>query len=179
MECVSRLLLSPGGGASAIDAMTAEPLVTPRLFDAILAAPGNLVALETPDPDEAVTQFRQLSLRSGRSIYLWDPEHGIRSLREPDVCVAGTQRLVDALRYILQSMHFGIYLFCGFAEQFKPPGPALLRRIARLRGGNARKLVLLGGPFDLPEETEPLFDRLPDVWRARLRPRLRDGRWMG
>jgi hypothetical protein len=159
--------------------MTADPLVTPRLFDAILAASGNLVALETVDAEEAVAQFRQLALRSGRSIYLWDPVRGIRSLREPDVCVAGTQRLADALRYVLQSMHFGVYLFGGFADQLKPPGPVLLRRIARLRGGNARKLVLIGGPFDLPDDVHALFDRLPEIWRARLRPRLRDGRWMG
>lgn len=158
--------------------MTADPQITPRLFDAILAVPGNLAALETADPDEALAQFRLLATRSGRSIYLWDPERGIRSLREPDVCVAGSQRLVDALRYILHSMHFGVYLFRGFGDQFKPPVPALLRRIGRLRGGNERKLVLVGAAFDLPEDLDPLFDRLRDAWQVRLRPRLRDGRWM-
>lgn len=158
--------------------MTADPLVTPLLFDAILAASGNLVALETDDPDEAVAQFRQLALRSGRSIYLWDPVRGIRSLREPDVWVAGTQRLADALRYILQSMHFGVYLFRGFSGQLRPPAPVLLRRIARLRGGHARKLVLVGGPYEGPDDLRALFDPLPEVWRTRQRPRLRDGRWM-
>ena len=46
----------------------AEVLVTQKLLEQILKAPGNLIALETTHVDDALVQFRTLAMRTGTSI---------------------------------------------------------------------------------------------------------------
>ena len=60
---------------------SAELLVTPKLFEQIVKAEGNLIGIESPNVDETLEQFRQLAIRSGQSVYLWDPEAGISAMR--------------------------------------------------------------------------------------------------
>ena len=155
-----------------------ELLVTPRLFEQILKAESNLIGLETASVEDTLAQFRQLAMRSGQSVYQWEPETGINSLRESEMRVPGSKRLSDALRFILQSMHFGIYLLTDFDEQVKPPNLALLRRVARIASGNERKLVFVANHLQFPEEIDVLVERLTQRGSGRMRPRLRDGRWI-
>lgn len=157
---------------------SAELLVTPKLFDQIIKAEGNLIGIETPNVDETLAQFRQLAIRSGQSVYLWDPEAGISALRESELRVPGSKRLADALRFILQSMQFGVYLLRDFEEHVKPPTTSLLRRVARIRTGNERKLVFLGAKLSFPEDLDALIERMSQGGSALARPRLRDGRWV-
>ncbi|HJT96815.1 MAG TPA: hypothetical protein VJ696_00730 [Rhodanobacteraceae bacterium] len=156
----------------------AELLVTQKLLEQILKAPGNLIAMETSHVAEALVQFRTLAMRTGTSMYLWDPEGGISSLRESGLRVPGSKRLTDALRYVLQSMHFGIYLFTGFEDQLKTPDTVLLRRISRIHTGNERKIVFVGANLAVPEEIESALQRLNTESEVRAPPRLRDGRWI-
>ena len=79
----------------------AELLVTQKLLDQILKAPGNLIALETTHVNDALVQFRTLAMRTGTSMYLWEPDGGISSLRESGLRVPGSKRITDALRYVL------------------------------------------------------------------------------
>lgn len=155
-----------------------EVLVTQKLLEEILKAPANLIALETLHVDDTLAQFRQLAMRTGTSIYVWEPENGIYSLREGGLRVPGSKRITDALRYVLQSMHFGIYLFTEFADHLKPPDTVLLRRISRIHTGNERRIVFLGEAVDVPEEIESSLQRLNPVSEVRAPPRLRDGRWV-
>jgi len=157
---------------------SAELLVTQKLLEQILKAPGNLIALETTHVSDALTQFRTLAMRTGTSMYLWDPDGGISSLRESGLRVPGSKRITDALRYVLQSMHFGIYLFTGFEDHLKPPDTVLLRRISRIHTGNERKIVFLGANLSVPEEIEGSLQRLNPESEVRAPPRLRDGRWV-
>jgi hypothetical protein len=82
------------------------------------------------------------------------------------------------LRYVLQSMHFGIYLFVDFGEHLRPVDTLLLRRISRMQTVNERKLVFVGSHVELPEELEGMFDRLRADTDQQRRLRLRDGRWV-
>ncbi len=155
-----------------------ELLVTQRLFEQILKSESNLLAFETAHIGEALGQFRQLAMRNGQSVYLWDPESGIAALRESELRVPGSKRLGDAFRFILQSVQFAIYLFVDFEEQLRPPNTVLLRRFARIRTGNQRKIVFVSNTLRLPEDVEPLVERLNSGGEAAARPRLRDGRWV-
>jgi len=153
-------------------------LVTPRLFDQILNAEGNLIGIETAHIEDALEQFRQLAMRSGQSVYLWDPQNGIAALRQSELRVPGSKRFNDALRFILQSMQFGVYLLVDFDDQIKPPNTALLRRFARIRAGNQRKIVFLAPKLEFPEEIDSLVERLTPGAVSSALPRLRDGRWV-
>lgn len=172
---VRAMRIEPGG---AIVHDSPELLVTPKLFEQILKAEGNLIGIETPDVDETLAQFRQLAIRSGQSVYLWDPEAGISALRESELRVPGSKRLPDALRFILQSIQFGVYLLRDFEAQVKPPNTSLLRRIARIRTGNERKLVFIAPRLEFPGDLDALVERMSARGDASARPRLRDGRWV-
>jgi len=153
-------------------------LVTPKLFEQILGSDGNLIGIETAQIEETLEQFRQLAVRSGQSIYLWDPENGIAALRQSDLRIPGSKRFSDALRFILQSVQFAVYLLIDFDDQIKPPNTALLRRFARIRTGNQRKMVFLARKLELPEEIDTLVERLSPGSVRNSPPRLRDGRWI-
>ena len=156
----------------------AEVLVTQKLLEQILKAPGNLIALETTHVNDALVQFRTLAMRTGTSMYLWDPDGGISSLRESGLRVPGSKRITDALRYVLQSMHFGIYLFVDFDAFLKPAETLFLRRISRMTMRSERKAVFIGRRVELPEELDGLYAAMSSRAQVSQRPRLRDGRWV-
>ena len=156
----------------------AEVFVTPKLFERIVQSPHNLIAIETPNAADVLAQFRLLALRTGQSVYYWQADAGITSLREREMRVPGSKRVTDALRYILQSMQFGVYLFTDYAEHLRAPNIGLLRQIARIRSGNGRKVVFLGEEVQLPDGLDDLVERIAHVQTGMLRPRLRDGRWV-
>lgn len=152
--------------------------VTQKLLDRIVQSSQHLVVLETANVGDTIAQMRTLAMRGGTSVYVWDPESGIASLRESGLNVPGSKRIGDALRYVLQNVHFGIYLFVDFTEHLRPVDTVLLRRIARMQTLNERKLVFVGRHFEPPEELEGMFDRLAAETENQPRLLLRDGRWV-
>ena len=70
-----------------------------------------------------------MAQRRGHSI-AWDTESGLASLREHGITVAGSKRLSEALRFVLQSGHFGVYI-SGRQRRTDPQVLALMRQIAR------------------------------------------------
>jgi hypothetical protein len=154
------------------------PQVTPRLLEQILAARSNLVALRVGDVERILAEFRQIALRSGQSIYLWRPDSGVVSLRDTEMRVPGGLQLHDALLHVLQSIHFGVYLITGFEDALNAPVLRVLRRIARVRTGNDRKVVFVGTGFVFPGEIEETIEYISMQPVAGCQPRLRDGRWV-
>ncbi len=157
---------------------SSESQLSSRLFDRVIASKQNIVVVETTDISEVLAQFRQFALRSGQSVYQWQDDLGISSLREGEVRVPGSKRMADALRYILQSMHFGIYLFVECEGHLRPPNIGLLRQIGRVKGGNERKVVFIGGSLTMPDSLEEVTEHLSFERVMPQRPRLRDGRWV-
>lgn len=149
-----------------------------RLLERIVASPAHLIMLETERCDETIALMRTLAMREGTSIYAWEPELGLASLRESGLHVPGSKRLTDALRYVTQSTHFGVYVFACDAEAIKPVDTLLLRRISRMPTSSERKLVFLQCKVDMPEELEGLFEHLAVDNELRPQLRLRDGRWV-
>ena len=161
-----------------MDAESGDIPVSTRLFDRIIASKQSLIVVETSDVDGVLVQFRQFALRSGQSIYQWQEETGISSMRESEVRVPGSKRMADALRYIMQSMHFGIYLFARVEGHLRAPNTGLLRQIGRSRSGNERKVVFIGNAMVMPDNLEELTEHLSHERVTPTRPRLRDGRWV-
>jgi hypothetical protein len=155
-----------------------EVFVTPTLFDRIVESAKNLIAIETADAADVIAQFRVLALRTGQSVYSWKEDEGIASLRLRDVRVPGSKRFTDALRYILQSPQFGVYLFTDFVDHLRPPNTGLLRQLARAHDVNGRKVVFIGERVQLPAGMEDMLDSIAQESSASARPRLRDGRWV-
>lgn len=182
MACTRPILLLRAGGERVWGRAMLEPsqIIMPddTLFDEILDQSANVITLETKDVEGAVDQFRTLSRRAGQSVYLWSYGRGLESLKEQDISVPGSRNLVEALRFVVQSMQFGIYVFKGFEGEMRGPCLRLLKRIAAPRTGNQRKLVLLGQHVELPPAIARISSRLAFSESASVNLRLRGGRWM-
>jgi hypothetical protein len=158
--------------------MAPAPLAGSDIYERILTAPGGLVVLEHDDSTALVEQFRALARHHGQSVYAWNPESGMENLREAHARVPGSQRLGNALRYIQQSIHFGIYLLAQFPSPLSATDSTLLRQLARAPAGHVRRVVLLDALPSLVASFDDVAVRLSSSAPATQRPRLRDGRWL-
>lgn len=159
--------------------MPTDSIAGNDVFDRILSASGPLVALQGGEPGVLVDQFRLVARRTGQAVYLWRDAEGLTSLRDAQMRVPGCVRLGDALRYILQSLHFGVYLLDMPDGAPSATDGALLRQLSRAQTGHVRRVVLLGASPTLLATFEDDIVRVDADWRARsATPRLRDGRWV-
>lgn len=152
--------------------------VPDRLYEQMLDSSSNLVLMDTPFPDDLTAYLRQMAQRRGHSIYAWDEAGGLTSLREHGITVAGSKRLSEALRFVLQSGHFGVYIFPAERGALTPQILALMRQIARGKEGGDKRVVILGTALDLPAPLRKLSCLVMHRHGPSERLRLRDGRWI-
>ncbi len=148
------------------------------LYAAVLAANSGLVTLNAVHTQAVIDHLRIIARRQGQSIYSWSKDTGLGSLREEGIFVPGSQRPLDAVRYVLQSNHFGIYLFPDATPQFCTQVAPQLRQIARSVGNPDRRVVLMAPEVRLPTGIASLASHLTISEREIPRLRLRDGRWV-
>lgn len=147
------------------------------LLESIIDDTAVVQLVETDVPQPLVAQLARVMRRRGQALYSWRPGDGLISLREGEVPVPGCLRLDEVLRYILNSMHFGVFLLGGMTPPLSVPDLALLRQVARTPTAHVRRVVILGSDTSLAQDVQEarLIRRRE---HARIRPRLRDGRWV-
>jgi hypothetical protein len=156
-----------------------DPDLASRLVEETLAAELNVVAMYTRFVPTIMAQLRQFARRSAQSLYAWNPDEGLSSLREDDIVVPGSKRLADALRHMFASAHFGVYVIPNIAAHLTGPLTAQLRNFSRNRTSAAeRRLLLLEARVDLPAALGENCAHLLHQPRSAGRLRLRDGRWV-
>jgi hypothetical protein len=151
-------------------------VITGRQFDDLLARDERILVIESKDPAGTAHQFREFAGQTGKAMYLWRPDEGLTSLKVVDMRVPGSTRLTEALRYIANSKHYGIYGFVDFEGHLKVDSIQLLRDIAKSRAGYERRVVLITTGVTLPQNLEDQCARIQHEPRRQLR--LRDGRWV-
>lgn len=150
-----------------------------EIFNRILSAASGLVVLETTDVHELIGQFQFIARTTGQSMYVWQPDTGLSSLRDAYGGVPDCQRLGNALRYMQQSMHFGIYFMVGLELPLSAMDDALLRQLAESPPDHLRRVVLMDVPAALAKALGNLTTRLNAEDSRPRHLRLRDGRWLG
>lgn len=150
--------------------------ISGQQFDDLLERDNRVLIIESPDPAGTVQQFRAFAGQTGKAIYLWSAEDGFTSLKVVDMKVPGSRRFADALRYVVNSKHYGVYGFLGFERDLKVDSIQLLREIAKSRSGNDRKVILFTSGVRLPEGLQEDCARIEHQPKRRMR--LRDGRWI-
>lgn len=159
--------------------MTApSPQAAAEILERILNASSGLVALDSPDPLALIDQFRAVARNTGQAMYLWQPDTGLGSLREAQARVPDCQRLGNALRYMQQSIHFGIYFLIGLELPLSAMDATLLRQLVRMPKEHLRRVVLIDPPAALIEHLGELAVRMNSADSSPKRLRLRDGRWL-
>ncbi len=157
---------------------SAPPQAGAEVFERILAAPSGLVVLDSSDVHSLIEQFRAIARHTGQAVYLWQPDTGLGSLRDAHVRVPDCQRLGNALRYMQQSMHFGVYFLLGLELPLSAMDAALLRQLARAPKEYLRRVVVIDVPPALVEHLGELATHLSSEGCQSRRLRLRDGRWL-
>ncbi len=152
--------------------------VTGQLLDKIMELDARVITLHTLEVEYAVADFQAVCRKSGRAIYHWSDNGGLQSMKSSEFSVPGTRGMADALRYVLQSMHYGIYLFSDFGHQLRGVSVELMRQIAVARGGNDRKVILIGQDIAIPARLADITAHIRHQPAEVLQPRLRDGRWV-
>lgn len=150
-----------------------------EIFDRILSSPSGLVVLETTEVHELIGQFQSIARNTGQSIYVWQPDTGLSSLRDAYGSVPDCQRLGNALRYMQQSMHFGIYFIIGLELPLSAMDDTLLRQLALSPQEHLRRVVLMGVPVALAKSLGNIATLLDGEDSRPRHLRLRDGRWIG
>ncbi|WP_184669247.1 hypothetical protein [Rhodanobacter sp. A1T4] len=158
--------------------MTAAAPQAAEILERIIGAASGLVVLDSPDALALISQFRAVARNTGQAMYLWQPDTGLGSLRDAHVRVPDCQRLGSALRYMQQSMHFGIYFLVGLELPLSAMDATLLRQLARMPKEHLRRVVLIDVPAALAEHLGDLTVRLNSKDSSSKRLRLRDGRWL-
>jgi hypothetical protein len=158
--------------------IASTPQAAAEILDRIMEASSGLVLLDSADPLGLIAQFRAVARNTGQAMYLWQPDTGLGSLREVHVRVPDCQRLGNALRYMQQSIHFGIYFLVGLELPLSAMDATLLRQLARMPKEHLRRVVLIDVPAALAEHLGELAVRLNSADSSPRRLRLRDGRWL-
>jgi hypothetical protein len=137
-----------------------------------------LVAVYCRGAAEIIKCLEGFSRRSGSTVYAWTNDRGLISLREDGIVVPASRRLGEALRYVQQSVHFGIYLLPVSGQQLTPPVVAQLRQITRANDSVVKRVVLLNETGDLPSSISEYCTHVQLQPRSSAKLRLRDGRWV-
>lgn len=148
------------------------------LLKRVVRAPSGLVLLQGGNSAALVAHFRTIARRSGQAVYLWQPSVGMSSLRDLHAPVPGCERLGSALRYVLQSMHFGIYLLAGIELPLSAGNRHLLEQVAIEPSGHLRRVVVLDPSDAVVAHLASSAVAIDASATSTPGLRLRDGRWL-
>lgn len=155
-----------------------DPGLAARLFDEVLASSLNVVTLYTRNGHEILEQLRVFTRRSAQSVYWYSAEVGLCSMRQDDIVVPGSKRLIDAIKHVSSTAHFGLYVFSDIGDRLNSPLIAQLRTFSRQRSGSIeRRILMLEQKLDIPASLGEHCHHLLHQPRSAGRMRLRDGRW--
>ncbi len=117
-----------------------------------------LIAIETTTPERVMEMFRSFSRRTGKAVYHWTAEEGMFRIGGFEhIIIPHTRRPTDVLDYIASNSLYGVYLLRGVMSALEDKRCiAGLRRIAELRDGTPRLMVLLDEKITLPPELQNL-----------------------
>jgi hypothetical protein len=155
-----------------------DPGCAARVYAELVSATSAVVLLSSDDPERLLVALAPFARRAGQSIYRFVADQGLTSMREDSILVPQTKRTPEALRHIMQSSHFGVYLFPDGREQLQGPNLATLKQLARRRPAGDKRIVLIARDL---LELAPLLDVAAAVRqrsRSTGRLKLRDGRWV-
>lgn len=149
-----------------------------EVFGRILETTSGLVVLDSVDIRATIIQFRALARRTGQAAYVWEPVIGMRSLRDVHARFPDCQRFGGVLRYVRQSLHFGVYFLVGLELPLSTADARALRQLARAPADYVRRVVLISPPAALVEHLGDLADHLRYDNAKPRHLRMRDGRWL-
>ncbi len=149
-----------------------------KFFESLLEAGHTVIALDVGDLDSTLLHLRSLSRSTGRSFYYWSENNGLHSMKDSEITVPGCNKLIDALRHISNSLHYGIYIFSGFHDQLSHNTIQALINIAKNPKNAKHCVILIGENLTLPGLLKSSTHQVAYHEQERPKLQLRDGRWI-
>ena len=149
-----------------------------KFFESLLESESPVIALDVDELEDALLHLRSLSRSTGRSFYAWNETTGLCSMKDSEITVPGCSKFIDALRYISNSLHYGIYIFSGFENQLTHNTQEALRKITKNTGQLKYTIILIGAGLKLPGILNDFIETISHKESDRPQLKLRDGRWL-
>ena len=67
--------------------------------------------MESNKKDEVIEALRQISVRSGLTIYIWTSSLGLVDIKSRQTPLPATRSVMDALKYANKNHYFAVYVF--------------------------------------------------------------------
>lgn len=111
-----------------------------------------LAGMETDNAKRVMELFSKFNLDSGVAVYNWSPEHGFYRLGIEHIFIPKTRMPSEALNYIANSRHYGVYLMSGFADKLEMPSlQKILTKISTQEVENEKLAVFIDDNIQVPE----------------------------
>ncbi|MFK5984445.1 MAG: hypothetical protein QM479_03320, partial [Pseudomonadota bacterium] len=85
-------------------------------LEKILKTRFRLIGIETPNRSAILDTFREHNSKSGTPVYIWKEDIGLYRLDISHVKIPQTTSIQQALAYINNNKHQGIFLFMNFSQ---------------------------------------------------------------
>lgn len=149
-----------------------------KFFESLLETGHTVIALDVSDLDSTLLHLRSLSRSTGRSFYYWSENNGLHSMKDSEITVPGCSKLIDALRHVANSLHYGIYIFSGFDKQLTHNANQALISIAKNPNEAKHCVILIGEKLNLPGMLKSSIHQVAYHEQDQPKLQLRDGRWV-
>ena len=69
--------------------------------------------IESSQSEQIIDALRQISIRSGMTIYIWSSDQGLVNIKSRQMPLPATKTVLEALKYATKNHYFAVYVFPG------------------------------------------------------------------
>ena len=137
--------------------------------------------LESNKKDEVIEALRQISIRSGLTIYIWTSDLGMVDIKSRQTSLPATKTVMDALKYANKNHYFAVYVFPILTNKdlldLKTSLPSFQTRFNKTGNKNTKFLFLVDDDTSF-HYLSANGNKIELVSKNVQKYKLRDGQWV-
>ena len=137
--------------------------------------------LESNKKDEVIEALRQISVRSGLTIYIWTSDLGMVDIKSRQTPLPATRTVMDALKYATKNHYFAVYVFPILTNKdlldLKTSLPSFQMRFNSTSNKNTKFLFLIDDNTSF-HYLSANGNKIELVSKNVQKYKLRDGQWV-
>lgn len=135
--------------------------------------------IESNNSEQIIEALRQMSVRSGMTIYIWSSELGLVNIKSRQMPLPATRSILEALKYATKNHYFAVYVFPGTNPkdllELRSTLPTS-RNYLRVND-NTRFLFLIGQDINI-SYLATNAEEIELINKHTKKYKLRDGKWV-
>ncbi len=137
--------------------------------------------MESEKKDEIIEALRQISVRSGLTIYIWTADLGMVDIKSRQTPLPATRGVLDALKYANKNHYFAVYVFPILTNKdlldLKTALPTSQNIFNAKANKNTKFVFLVDKNTSFPYLTQNGY-KIELVNKNAQKYKLRDGKWI-